>query len=159
MAREVRAFDAVIPAGTPIANPALIDVSFPVRTVMGLDLLVPSGWNGVVGFQIANSGTQVIPIQRGQFVITNDERIHWDLEHQINSGSWQVIGYNTGAYPHTLHLRFLLDVIPLGAGAVDLTPSLTDLSTVPTQAESDTAAAQAALDELAASLGDTVPAA
>lgn len=152
MAREIRKFEAKIPAGTAKTAPVTIDVSFPPRVVTQINVRVPPGPNGNLGFQIAAAGNQVIPINLGQFIVANDDRMEWPLTDYIDSGDWQVVGYNTGAYDHTIYVTFLLDLVTTGTDTLASAPPIADLSTVPTQSAADTAAAQASIDALLAEL-------
>ena len=111
MASEVRAFTLTIPAGTPSTAPIITDVSFPPRRVDGIEIIVPSGPSGLVGFAVLNSGVRVIPYQSDPWIITSGESINWPLERQIDSGSWQVAGYNTGVNQHQIFFRFLLSLV------------------------------------------------
>lgn len=131
MAREIRAFNVTIPAGTPISAGFTADLSFPARIVQQIDVLVPPGPRGEVGFAIGSAGRPVIPEQTGQFIVTDDEVIHWPLENYIDSGSWTFFGYNTGAFPHTLYVRFQLGLVqqpggaaPIAAAALASTPGV-----------------------------------
>jgi hypothetical protein len=119
MARQVQSFAVTVPAGTLNTAPATFDVSFPPRVVTEIEVLVPPGPRGEVGFQVAMAGKQVIPDTEGAFIVTDDEVIHWPLDGQPDSGAWQVIAYNTGTYNHTLYFRFLVD---LTQQAPDSTP-------------------------------------
>lgn len=113
MARELRKFAVVIPASTPQASPLVFSMEFPPRVVQRVQIVVPPGPRGEVGFQVAMSGRQIIPSEAGAFFVTDDEVIDWPLEDQNTSGGWQLIAYNTGAYNHTLEVRFLV-VLPPG---------------------------------------------
>ena len=112
MAREVQRFPVTIPAGTLKSAPVQINLAMPARIVEEVEIVVPPGPRGEVGFQLGTSGSQIIPITPGQFVVTDDEVIHWPLEGQIDSGAWQMIAYNTGAFNHTLEVRFLCQLVP-----------------------------------------------
>lgn len=111
MAREVRAFDVIIPANTPRTANFTADMSFPPRIVREVEVLVPPGPRGEVGFAIGAAGRAIIPEQTGQFIVTDDEVIHWPLEGYHDSGSWTFFGYNTGLFDHTITVRFLLDLV------------------------------------------------
>jgi hypothetical protein len=129
VSRELRAFSATIPAGTLQSAPGLFDMSFPTRVVDEIQVFVPSGPNGTVGFAFANAGTKVIPYNQGGFIVANNEVIPIVLTHQVTSGSWQLVGYNNGAFDHTIFVRFYLS-LPQDFGAtVDEQLTLADLST------------------------------
>lgn len=116
MAREVRRFPVTIPASTPKASPQVTNLSFPFRVVRELEVRIPPGPRGEVGFAIGGSGQPVIPVEAGAYLVTDDEIIRWPLDGFWDSGSWQMTAYNTGRFPHTLEVRFLVD-LPQEAGS------------------------------------------
>ena len=122
MAREVQRFSVTIPAGTLKTAPVQINLAMPARIVEEVEIVVPPGPRGEVGFQLGTSGSQIIPITPGQFVVTDNEVIHWPLEGQIDSGAWQMIAYNTGAFNHTLAVRFLVTLVPAQLAPAGFTP-------------------------------------
>lgn len=112
MAREVRTFANVIAIGSTPAAPVVTQMQFPPREVTEIEVRVPPGPRGEVGFRIGSSGTQIMPFDLGAWIITDDEVIHWPLEGQHQSGSWEFTAYNTGQYAHTITVRFLVDLPP-----------------------------------------------
>lgn len=111
MSQEIREYVATIPAGTPIATPVTIDIEFPARSVQQIDVRVPPGPKGCMGFQLGTGGMPVIPANLGQWIVADDEVFHWPLEGYWDSGSWDVFGYNTGTFPHSIYLTFQLNPI------------------------------------------------
>lgn len=111
MAGEIRTATAIIPPGTPVAAPVTVNVSFPDRIVRSVRWRVPRGANGLMGWQLTSDGVPVIPVVAGTFIVADDEHDDWPLDGYPTSGNWQVTGYNTGVYPHTVYLTFLLDLI------------------------------------------------
>jgi hypothetical protein len=122
MAREVQLFDVVVPAGTLKAAPQITALAFPFRVVDEVEILVPPGPRGEVGFQLGASGGQVVPVTVGAFIVTDNEIIHWPLEGQLDNGAWQLIAYNTGALPHTITVRFLVRLPASPGDALGLLP-------------------------------------
>lgn len=121
MAREVRQYAVTITAGTTQAAPSLTTLTMPARIVRKVRVRVPKGPSGLMGFALASGGVPVIPWGSGQWFVTDDEEIILELDGQITSGAWQLRGYNTGVYDHTVQLTFYLDppqvaVVPGGAG-------------------------------------------
>jgi hypothetical protein len=110
MAREVHSFEVTIPAGTAKASPQVTDLAMPPRVVVEVEVVVPPGPRGKVGFQLGAAGVQMLPYQPGTFFVADHESIRWPLEGQISSGAWQLIAYNTGFFAHTLEVRFLVDL-------------------------------------------------
>lgn len=111
MATEIRVFDFTIPAGTPDSAPAFLDVSFPPRIVDAIQVVVPPGPSGLVGWRILAGGVVVIPFLSADWVITAAENITWPLDAYPDSGSWQLQGYNTGTQDHTVYFRFLVTAL------------------------------------------------
>lgn len=125
MAREIRQFTAVVPAGVTAAAPRSFDMSFPPRTVDTLEIIVPPGPSGVVGFAVTNSGIRVIPYNSDDWIITSNEKIVWPLNGYVDSGSWELLAYNTGNDTHSIYVRFLLSIAG-GVGTSETGPSLID---------------------------------
>jgi hypothetical protein len=126
----------MVPAGTMKSAPLVTDISFPERLVLAVSWRVPPGPSGLLGWALTSAGTPVIPIQPQTYVITDNQADTWDLEGYLDSGNWQVTAYNTGIYPHTVYLTFLLDlpgsvVVPpappngTGVGVVGATGTVT----------------------------------
>ena len=111
MAQEIRTAQATIPAGTPLAAPVTISIAFPSRIVRSVRWRVPHGPSGLMGWQLTSDGVPVIPVARGTWIIADGESDDWPLDGYPDAGNWQVTGYNTGAYNHTVYLTFLLDLI------------------------------------------------
>jgi hypothetical protein len=126
VAVEVWSFAVTIPASTPKASPATFPLTIPPRVVREVDVLVPPGPRGEVGFAIAQAGVSVFPTAPGPFIITDNEVVRWPVDNANTSGAWQLIAFNTGSNPHTLQVRFLVDLPPdpgVAGGLVPLAPS------------------------------------
>jgi hypothetical protein len=108
---EIYVFEITVPPGVPSTAPQTFACAMPPRDIAAIDVKVPPGFNGKVGFQIAAAGQQQIPINVGAFVVTNDEEISWDWTNSVNSGAWQVLAYNIGTYPHTFEVRFRVNLV------------------------------------------------
>ena len=118
---EVRTFAVTIPAGTPETAPVTQDIFMPVREVTSVGWKVPPGPSGLMGWRLTMSGgTAVIPTGGG-WVVADDQDDTWPLQDLPDSGAWEVTGYNTGAFPHTVYLTFLLDLV---TGEAVTTPQL-----------------------------------
>jgi hypothetical protein len=112
VAVEVYEFAVIIPASTPLAAPLTFNLGMPTRVVDEVEIVIPPGPRGEVGFQLGSGSSQIIPRAPGQFVVSDSETIHWPLEGQIDSGAWSLIAYNTGAFNHTIRVRFLVRLPP-----------------------------------------------
>lgn len=111
MAVEVRTFQCLIPAGTLITAPVTVSLAMPARIVRTIQVVVPRGPSGLMGFAFGSASQNVIPYNNGAWIVTDDEKLSWDIDEQIDSGAWQLRGYNTGQYDHTVYVRFLLDLV------------------------------------------------
>lgn len=109
MSYEVRRFPVSIPAGTAQAAPQITSLAMPARLVRRVSIRFPPGPQGQVGVQLGSGGVQIIPWNTGQWLIGNDETIPFDLYGQIESGAWQLIAYNVGAYAHSVYVTFEVD--------------------------------------------------
>ncbi len=109
-AREARVFQVTIPAGTPLAAPVTIGVSFPPMTVQAVRWRIPPGPSGLMGWRLTMAGGQVLPANSGAWIIADNDADTWELYGQPDSGAWRVTGYNTDIYDHTVYLTFLLDM-------------------------------------------------
>ena len=106
MATSIFSFQAKIPAGTPVASPVTVALTMPSTEVVEVDIIVPPGPRGVMGFALGAAGQQVYPYKPGSWIITDNDKLVWQLEDAIDSGAWELIGYNTGAYDHTVYITF-----------------------------------------------------
>ncbi len=107
MARSlIRHFDVTIPAGTPRANPLVSTTRFDPAIVERIEWLFPAGCAGQVGIQIGARGVQIVPFNSSQFLVRTGDSSGAEVEGLHKTGDWSVIGYNTGAFDHTVHVTF-----------------------------------------------------
>jgi len=120
MAREIWSFTLTIPPTTPSTNPVVLPTKLPQRRVDELQIIVPPGPSGLVGFAVLVGGVRVIPYLSDLWIITAGESINWPLEDQPTSGDWSVAGYNTGTVAHSIYFRFLVSLVtdPAATGAI-----------------------------------------
>lgn len=122
MAAEVHQFTITVPPGTPITAPTTTPIGLPNYEVERLDLQVPAGPAGLMGFQISLNGQQWLPWETGQWLVWDKHDDSWPLVDQPNLGAWSVVAYNTGVYPHKIYVR--LHVNPLTIAAATAAPSV-----------------------------------
>lgn len=133
MADEIRHFTATIPAGTLKASPVTVAITMPPRVVRSIYWRVPNGPMGQFGWQLSSGRVIVFPVGSDQYILANDEHDTWYPVDTMDSGAWQVTGYNTGIYPHSVYLAFHVDLpsrprgAPLGLSSFLLAP-VPDLS-------------------------------
>lgn len=113
MPYQLFSWDVTTPAGTPADAPQITDLSIPVGQLDSVQIKVPPGPQGQLGFALALAGQPIVPRNAGEWIITDDEEIDWALSGLPDSGAWQVMTYNAGNYPHTLYIRFLATPAPL----------------------------------------------
>ena len=87
MAVELRIFDVTTPAGTAKAAPLITSLAFPARIVERIQIVVPTGPNGQLGFQLTSGGQQVLPTNPGAFIVASGETVDLALTGQIQSGA------------------------------------------------------------------------
>jgi hypothetical protein len=102
----VRQFTVSIPAGTAKATPVTINIPIGNFEIESIELEVPPGQSRLMGFYLALSGQQVIPYDAGEYLVWDNQEKSWPLTNQVTTGRWQVVGYNTGSYPHRVIVRF-----------------------------------------------------
>lgn len=118
MARELYSFAILIPAGTLKAANFAAPMNMPPRRVEEIEVRIPPGPRGEMGFAIGSAGVPVLPFAAGSFIVTDDEAIRWPVEGQVDSGSWSLFGYNTGQFDHTVYVRFLVQLTGAKQGAL-----------------------------------------
>lgn len=111
MADEIRQNTVTVPAGTTAAAPLTVPMAMPPRRVEALQVVVPPGQNGVVGWAVLVGGVRVIPYSSDLWIITSGENITWPLENYPDAGSWSVQAYNTGTVDHALYFRWLVKYV------------------------------------------------
>lgn len=117
MADRVEAFLVTIPAGVAQATPVTIAMPFPDGIVQELDITVPPGPCGNMGFAVSYGGQIIIPRSTGQFIVADDRVFNWPIHNHPTGGKWQIVGYNTDVYQHSLHVEFQVDELPAPAPA------------------------------------------
>lgn len=108
---EVRSFAVTIPAGTPVTAPYTQDIFFPARIVTGIHWKVPPGPSALMGWRLTMSGGNAVIPTGGGWIIADDEDATWPLADQPDSGAWELTGYNTDIYQHTVYVDFFLDLV------------------------------------------------
>lgn len=116
MATEIRDFTVTVPAGTAVSAGFTADLSFPARIVTQINVRVPPGPRGEVGFAVGTGGLNVVPYGNGTYIVTDNEDLEYQLTDTIESGAWELLAYNTGSYDHTLRIYFYCDVVSPAAG-------------------------------------------
>lgn len=106
MSDRLEWFNVTVPAGTLKANAITTSLAFAQGNVVEIDVKIPPGPAGNVGFFIRAGGTQYIPRTRGTFIMPDDDYFTWPLANAINSGSWSITAFNTDIYDHLIQVGF-----------------------------------------------------
>lgn len=111
MTDDIRHFQPSIPAGTPPTALHAVPMIMPVMRIEQVDWKVPPGHGGLVGWFLAMGDVQVRPLPIGAFMVHDNKDGVWAGGGMPDSGTWQLVGYNTGIYPHSVWLTFHLALI------------------------------------------------
>lgn len=132
MAIQVQRFEVAIPTGSTPSAPQTFQMQIGIFSVSFIEVDIPDGPRGSVGFYIASSGKPVIPFTGGspKFLVLNNTSKHWDLSDQPDSGDWQLIAYNVGGYSHTIGVDFGLELVGANGASVPLGAQMVPLSSL-----------------------------
>jgi hypothetical protein len=108
MASRIEIFTITVPPNTPIATPQISTMTFDIGQVDRVEIVVPPGPSGLVGFGILHSGESVIPREPGRWIIADHEVLTWPLDNVPTSGKWGVRIYNLDVFQHALYFRWLV---------------------------------------------------
>jgi hypothetical protein len=111
VAEDIQHFTVTIPTGSTEAAPARIEIPLPPRTVRNSEWKDPPGGMGTMSFLVSMGGVPVLPVYGKFTYVTADNKDGtWNLDKYPDSGGWEVTGYNTGNYAHSLLLTFHCDL-------------------------------------------------
>lgn len=105
MADRIETPVITVPAGTLAAAPQTTALTLRDAVLERIEVRIPPGPSGLVGFAFLHSGQQVIPFIEGQWIITDDESLDWAVENYPTGNKWSIRAYNTDVYEHSLYLR------------------------------------------------------
>lgn len=118
MAERVLQHTASIPAGTPQSAPATVALPFDNWEVETIDLEVPPGPAGCMGFYLANNGQPWIPRSPGEWLVWDDKIERFTPTAYPTASGWQVVGYNSGALAHVVVVRFHVNPVTIDRATV-----------------------------------------
>lgn len=112
MATRVHVFTVETAPRTPESSPLTTNLDFPEGRVERIEVLVPPGPSGLLGWAIDHSNQRILPYESAGFIVADGEVIKWDLERFPTGRDWQVVTFNEDLYPHTIYLRVLVEDEP-----------------------------------------------
>lgn len=112
VATRIYVYLVTVPSGTPEASPVDTDLEFTDGRIERIEIMVPPGPSGLVGFAVIHSSQQIIPYQAGTFIIADNEVLRWDLQRYPEGSPWTIRAYNLDEYDHTLHVRLYINDVP-----------------------------------------------
>ena len=98
-------------------NPQFTNLKFASADVVQVDVMVPPGPSGFLGFYIGNGGGQVIPEGENIWITPDDVYLTFTMEGLPNNGNWQLVSYNLGNYTHTIYLYFHVNNLSVSQGS------------------------------------------
>ena len=110
-------FVVTVPAGTLITAPRTFPTILPIRRLVSSSWMIPQGPSGTMGWRFLSSGVQVIPVNKGAWIIRDGNADSSELSRLPDSGDWAVQAYNTGTLPHTIYVTYYAEVIRPAAAA------------------------------------------
>ena len=97
-----------IPAGTTITSPYSVVWPLEDNELVYVDINVPPGPSGLMGFRILWAQQQVIPWGNDSWLVTDNEKIHVDCDFAMTITGLVIEGYNTDIFAHTIYIRGLI---------------------------------------------------
>lgn len=109
MADRYQYFEFTYPAQNGAAVPVTNDTSFPQGVVQQVDITIPYGADGLIGFQVLSGKSSVIPYNSPLFLLRPGGTWSFPVSNQPASGSWQFSAYNADYLPHTVQVLFYIN--------------------------------------------------
>lgn len=106
MATRIEPFEVLTPANTAEASYLVTALPFQDGQVERVEILVPPGPSGLMGFKLAHSGQSVIPLSGSQWNIADNARFDWPLHSFPTGNAWELWTYNTDVFEHTIYIWF-----------------------------------------------------
>lgn len=112
MAERVELFEVTTPAATADTAPISTALTMDMGVTRKVEIIIPPGPSGFLGFRIVHSGQTVIPYSGSSWIIGDGEKLEWALDGYPVGAMWSISSYNTDIYEHTIYLRWFMDEIP-----------------------------------------------
>lgn len=111
MAQRIEIKTVTVAAATQKNAPLITALNWRQGYPVQVEIRIPPGPSGLVGVALAHSGTQVIPHDESEWLITDNEPVIWPLTEYPTNANWTVRAYNLDVYSHTFQVRMLLNEI------------------------------------------------
>lgn len=99
-------YSNTIPANTPITALFTAPMVFNAANVENIQVIVPPGPAGSVGWQIQYGGGTFIPLSTGQFIVAEAFTFDFPQNKAPNGGNWTFAAYNNDYVPHLIQVGF-----------------------------------------------------
>lgn len=106
MATRIEPFEVVTPAGTSESSYLVTALPFQDGRVDKVEILIPPGPSGLMGFKLAHSGQSVIPLSGSTWNIADNVKFDWPLTAFPSGNAWELWTYNDDVYDHAVYLWF-----------------------------------------------------
>ena len=106
MATRIEPFEVSTPPATSIAAFQRTSLPFQDGRVDRVEIVIPPGPSGLVGFRVAHSGQSVLPYTGDRWFVVDDERLDWPIERFPTGGAWELWTYNLDVYAHAIQVWF-----------------------------------------------------
>jgi hypothetical protein len=111
MAERIEIKSVLTPAGTTVAAPLTTALNWRQGYPIRVEFRFPPGPSGLVGIQLLHSGEVVVPHDRTEWLITDDEPVIWPLDGFPYNAKYAVRSYNLDVYEHTVQVRMLFNEV------------------------------------------------
>jgi hypothetical protein len=111
MAERIEIKSVLTPAGTEDTAPLTTDLNWRQGYPVRLELRFPPGPSGLVGIQLLHSGEVVVPHDKTEWLITDNEPVIWPLDGFPYNAKYAIRSYNLDVYDHTVQVRMLFNEV------------------------------------------------
>ncbi len=111
-------FNLTLQPGGTVAAPVSTPVPLEDCLLRRIEVRVPPGPLGTVGFYVTAAGTPIMPWEANAgYLNLNDETVGFDVNTEIGNGL-VIVAYNVGQYAHTLYFRLIMTPITLAGASI-----------------------------------------
>lgn len=115
MAERIEVFQVLCPAGTDDATPQTTALTMDESIVERIEVTVPTGPSGFMGFRFLHSQQIIIPYKGSNWILVNGVELNWPVQGYPTGDKWSLQMYNLDIFDHTVYIRFHVNEIPNAA--------------------------------------------